>query len=603
MKIKKYISIMFLALTASYTFTACSDDDSLGEAPRLFRPVTSLEVKNNNLVATWENIKGATDYVLELYRVTGTDDQDNNTYELLSEVSCQTSPYTFEGLNWDEKYMVKIKCKGIGKESEQYQTLDANIAYISRLSGTKAIDNAVRISWKEASGSNADIIKAIKVVTETTAPDAATRAEGEDGSETTARIELVSEAELNAGYKDIFNLSPETKYTFYAYKDDEILDNSTYAGKLSTTTATPVNFGESFPAGYIDLRNEDHDSQKILKDPEFWNKLTEGMGVILKGETDYVVDTNNSELTKSITFMTGPTLGGNARILASSNMRCPQNTNIEKVQFINIDFYGDKALTTENEIVKVNPNFIKDLSSISISSGGQIICLDKKNSSIKELIFKGCYIEGGRGTIRTKEETAAIVNATFDGCTINGVGNQGVVTTDNKASAWEKITFKDCTITNIVMLCDMRKTAGDITFNIENCTFCYAPLETTANANTPLFRFNGNEKVVTLNISKTIFGPSLATTGSAGTNRLAYTAGVKGSIFVNPNNNLNAGVSHSYKTNFIWCEDSKGKTYPLDGLLPLDFDEKSLWQDPENGDFKVIGVIGEDGIGASKWLQ
>lgn len=76
----------------------------------------------------------------------------------------------------------------------------------------------------------------------------------------------------------------------------------------------------------------------------------------------------------------------------------------------------------------------------------------------------------------------------------------------------------------------MRKTAGDITFNIENCTFCYAPLETIANANTPLFRFNGNSNTVTLNISKTIFGPSLATTGSAGANRLAYTAGVKGSI-------------------------------------------------------------------------
>ena len=245
---------------------------------------------------------------------------------------------------------------------------------------------------------------------------------------------------------------------------------------------------------------------------------------------------------------------------------------------------------------------MKDLSSVSISSGGQIICLDKKNSSIKELIFKGCYIEGGRGTIRTKEATAAITNVTFDECTINGVGNQGIVTTDNKASAWEKITFKNCTITNIVMLCDMRKTAGDITLNIENCTLCYAPLETTANANTPLFRFNGNEKIITLNISKTIFGPSLATTGSAGANRLAYTAGVKGSIFVNPNNNLNVGVSHSYKTNFTWYEYS-GKTYPLDGLLPLDFDEKSLWQDPENGDFKVIGIIGEDGIGASKWLQ
>ena len=102
MKIKKYISTMFLALAASYIFTACSDDDSLGEAPRLFRPVTSLEVKNNNLIATWENIKGAQDYILELYRVTGTDEQGNNTYELLSEISCQSSPYTFEGLDWDE---------------------------------------------------------------------------------------------------------------------------------------------------------------------------------------------------------------------------------------------------------------------------------------------------------------------------------------------------------------------------------------------------------------------------------------------------------------------------------------------------------------------
>ena len=86
------------------------------------------------------------------------------------------------------------------------------------------------------------------------------------------------------------------------------------------------------------MRNEEHDPQKILKDPDFWNRLTEGMGVVLKGENDYVVNSDNSQLTKSVTFMTGPTLGGNARILASSNMRCAQDANIEKVQFINIDF-------------------------------------------------------------------------------------------------------------------------------------------------------------------------------------------------------------------------------------------------------------------------
>ncbi|MBS7573011.1 MULTISPECIES: hypothetical protein [Bacteroides] len=596
MKIKKYISIMFLALTASYTFTACSDDDSLGEAPRLFRPVTSLEVKNNNLVATWENIKGATDYVLELYRVTGTDDQDNNTYELLSEVSCQTSPYTFEGLNWDEKYMVKIKCKGIGKESEQYQTLDANIAYISRLSGTKAIDNAVRISWKEASGSNADIIKAIKVVTETTAPDAATRAEGEDGSETTARIELVSEAELNAGYKDIFNLSPETKYTFYAYKDDEILDNSTYAGKLSTTTTTTPDFGELFPNGYVDLRNQpDVDPEVLFQDKEFWATITEGMGVILAGGTDYKIE-KEFEFSNSISFMTGPTLGKNARIVLSAGMK--GSGTIEKIQFSNIDFCGKKVITEGEDlgidyIVTYN-NTPKNL------SGNQIFNPNGSNSTIKELIFKGCNIKGFRGVVRGQTSNDNFTKIVFEECMINGVGEQGVVTNADKGADWQEITFKDCTIYNICMLIDVRKTKNPPTINITNCTFCYAPVENEQDQKLPLFRTDKNE--VNINISNTLFGPSMWTDNHKAGNIRTFTPGIKGSVFVDKASNTTFSVKSSYKTNFTWT-DFAGKTYPLDGLLPLDFDEKSLWQDPENGDFKVIGVIGEDGIGASKWLQ
>lgn len=160
MKIKKYITMILLAFMASSTFISCNDDDFENDAPRLFRPVASLEVQNNNIVTTWKNIKGATEYQLQLYRVTSTDDAGNNVYELYTEASCQGSPYTFEGLNWDEKYMVKIKCKGSNIESELYTTTDINVTYISKIKSLKLIDNAARLTW-EKGGSTIRLVKAV----------------------------------------------------------------------------------------------------------------------------------------------------------------------------------------------------------------------------------------------------------------------------------------------------------------------------------------------------------------------------------------------------------------------------------------------------------
>ena len=48
MKLKKYLVMMLLAGAVSYTFTACSDDETLGDAPRMFRPVATLTVEQNN---------------------------------------------------------------------------------------------------------------------------------------------------------------------------------------------------------------------------------------------------------------------------------------------------------------------------------------------------------------------------------------------------------------------------------------------------------------------------------------------------------------------------------------------------------------------------
>lgn len=74
MKLQKYLIIMLLAATTTGFLSSCSDNDNKGDAPRLFRPIASLETNNNTITATWDNISGATSYNLTLYKVTGTDE-------------------------------------------------------------------------------------------------------------------------------------------------------------------------------------------------------------------------------------------------------------------------------------------------------------------------------------------------------------------------------------------------------------------------------------------------------------------------------------------------------------------------------------------------
>lgn len=569
--------MMLLVTMASGTFISCNEDELMADAPRLFRPVSTLQVETNSIIVTWENIKGATSYNLELYKVISTDDSGVNTYEKYAEATSTASPYTFEDLNWDEKYMVKIKCAGDTKESEFYESDDVSVTYISKIKSLKLIDNAARLTWTDGGST----IKLIKAVPET--------------EELATITKEVSAKEYANGSVDITGLTPETSYTIYAYSSIEEQNNDTYAGRISGTTSASVDFDTMFGAGkWIDIRNYDEtEAADILKTNEFWEQITEGMTIILRGDFDYKVN-NGIKFDRSVTFRTAATLGGNARFISSGGMQCAKGATVEQVKFESVDFYSDKAIEGgDNEVAKTDDKSF---------GGRQVFNESGTNSTLKNLIFKDCHIEGYRAVVRAQKNIDNITNIEFNGCTINGIGDQGIVTVTDKNADWQNITFIDCTITNIVMLGDLRKTPNAMTVTVENCTFCYAPIETTANANTPLFRFGSNN--VTLNVRKTLFGPSMASDDSKGEKIKTYTAGTVGSIFMNASKAA-VNVSNSFKTNFTWAAigDPSPTTYPLEGLNELSFDENALWQDPANGDYKIKGNIGEDGIGASKWFN
>jgi len=473
----------------------------------------------------------------------------------------------------DRSATITLTC---GEATTTVSVIQENILKVwGSLTAIMFIDNAVRLSWNI----DDDAIHSIKAVptTDTGAPTITA---------------YVSSATFEKGYIDVYGLKPETVYSVYAYKDSITQDNSTYAGCMTGTTLAAPNFDEKYGAGkWLDIRNWDEKEAKdTLKTVEFWAAIPDGAAIILRGEQEYKVN-NSVKFNGSYTFVTGPTLGGNARFISSGGLTCASGASIQKLQFEDIDFISDKALTGGSNEIATNTD--------KGFGGRQVFNNNGTNSTVEELVFKNCSMTGYRSIVRVQNANDAIQKLTFKGCTINGVGDQGVVTTNNKAADWRSVTFDDCTITNIVMLCDLRATAGEMTFTVKNCTFCYAPIETTSNKNTPLFRFGSNG--VTLNIQNTFFGPSMASTGSTGDDVLTYQAGTAGSILLD-NQEAQVSVTHSFKTKYDWTLIVEA-TYPIDALTELNMTETELWKAPAEGDFTVIGNVGETGIGASKWQQ
>lgn len=563
---------MLFAAAVGATMVSCSDDDNLGEAPRLFRPIASSDASSNNLVVTWDKITGATSYTLDLYRVTGTDENGDDIKEKIQTVTTTADTYTFENLEWDEKYAVSIKATGETKESEYYDVDAVNINYPTKVSEVKTIDNAARISWKEGG----DVIKMIVAIP----------AEGTD-----TVFKTVSTSEYEQGYADVNGLSTETSYTFKTYSDKENLSSATYAGRISGTTKASVNFDEKYGEGmWLDIRNYDEQEAKdTLKSSVFWEQVKDGMTIILRGEQEYKVN-GDVKFDRSVTFITGQTLGGNAKFISSGGMGLASNVTIDKVKFEDIDIYSDKQPDDATLRANTDKGF----------GGRQVVNINGTKSTVNELIFNNCYIQGYRAVVRVQAAGEGFQNVTFKGCTINGIGDQGVITTNNKKADIQNVTFEDCTILNIVMLADFRASASAQTLNISNCTFCYAPIETTANANTPLLRLGSN--AVTVNISGSLFGPSMASEGSGGSKIATYTAGTAGSILLNASATT-PSVAGSYKTNFGYTQVGTNlTTYPIDGLTELSYDETKLWNEPSAGDFKIISTLPST-AGATKWIQ
>jgi hypothetical protein len=281
-----------------------------------------------------------------------------------------------------------------------------------------------------------------------------------------------------------------------------------------------------------------------------------------------------------VKFVTGLTLAGNAKFIHSGGWSLNNGEVVGGLYLEKIDIRSDKFADDDALAANTAKGF----------EGRQVFNINGTKATLHNITFKSCTIGGFRAIVRCQADGDNVENVTFDDCIINGIGDQGVVTTNNKKVDMQSITFKNTTVNNIVMLSDLRSTVGTLAFTIQNCTFCYAPIETTANANTPMFRLGSGN--VALTVKNTLFGPSMASTDSGGGDVHCFKAGVAGSIFVSGTFD-NLVVEDSYKTNFTWTDRGTDEPMinPLEGLTEAGMSETELWKDPTKGDFTVIGKI------------
>lgn len=291
MNLMKLMMVGLLLSSFLFLVTGCSDNDDSG-AKVLLRPVATMEVVQNKAYISWKSVEGATEYVVEVYKVTNKEEELYKT----ETVSTDQSSCVIV-LDWEENYKFKVKCIGNGRLSGYWETEVTGILYRPlsiELKETRTIDTQALISW---SPNDTVVITALTAV-----PVGA-----EDDSQE-MKVYQVSSEEYLAGSKIIGDLTPETSYRVSLYSGAE-QTSETYQARIEVTTETTENLDADYgTANRVDLRNEPFDPNYF--NSLDWNSIAEGTTFILPAGKTYVLNSGESiiEFAHSVNFVTPQTL-------------------------------------------------------------------------------------------------------------------------------------------------------------------------------------------------------------------------------------------------------------------------------------------------------
>lgn len=555
MNLLKLMTVGCLLSCFSGLMTSCSDDDDAGSKV-LLRPVTAMEIVQNKAYLSWKSVEGATEYIVEVYKVV---DKGEELYKTETVPGDRSSCVI--DLDWEENYKFKVKCEGNGRLSGYWETEVTGILYRPlsiELGEARTIDTQALISWTP---NDTVVITALTAV-----PMGLETVNSQD-----IKVYNVSSEEYLAGSKIIDDLTPETSYRVSLYSGEE-QNSDTYQARIEVKTAVTENLAEDYgTANRIDLRNEAFDPDYFNKLD--WNSLAEGTTFVLPAGKTYVLNSGETviEFAHSVHFVTPQTLEDYPTFSFDNAFRIVEGGVVDKVTFKRINLRASKSLS------EVADNSL---------SGKQVICPESDVFLINTIDFTNCYIENFRSIVRSKKATGNVGAIAFKECTINAIGNQGIVSTDGKNGNYiNDVSFDECTITNICGIADLRNSSSGKSISITNTTFCYAPME-----NSFLFRVDPS---IAVKIENCVFGGSMKIDGKLPKFNELGSGGQDDYTGVYPFSSVNSFQANDRTS-------SKGNL----GLSDSKMSTTTLFTAPGTNNFKLNELFtGCSSVGASKWRQ
>ena len=555
MNLLKLMTVGCLLSCFSGLMTSCSDDDDAGSKV-LLRPVTAMEIVQNKAYLSWKSVEGATEYIVEVYKVV---DKGEELYKTETVPGDRSSCVI--DLDWEENYKFKVKCEGNGRLSGYWETEVTGILYRPlsiELGEARTIDTQALISWTP---NDTVVITALTAV-----PMGLETVNSQD-----IKVYNVSSEEYLAGSKIIDDLTPETSYRVSLYSGEE-QNSDTYQSRIEVKTAVTENLDEDYgTANRIDLRNEAFDPDYFNKLD--WNSLAEGTTFVLPAGKTYVLNSGETviEFAHSVHFVTPQTLEDYPTFSFDNAFRIVEGGVVDKVTFKRINLRASKSLS------EVADNSL---------SGKQVICPESDVFLINTIDFTNCYIENFRSIVRSKKATGNVGAIAFKECTINAIGNQGIVSTDGKNGNYiNDVSFDECTITNICGIADLRNSSSGKSISITNTTFCYAPME-----NSFLFRVDPS---IAVKIENCVFGGSMKIDGKLPKFNELGSGGQDDYTGVYPFSSVNSFQANDRTS-------SKGNL----GLSDSKMSTTTLFTAPGTNNFKLNELFtGCSSVGASKWRR
>lgn len=555
MNLLKLMTVGCLLSCFSGLMTSCSDDDDAGSKV-LLRPVTAMEIVQNKAYLSWKSVEGATEYIVEVYKVV---DKGEELYKTETVPGDRSSCVI--DLDWEENYKFKVKCEGNGRLSGYWETEVTGILYRPlsiELGEARTIDTQALISWTPNDTVVITALTAVPMGTETV-------------NSQDIKVYNVSSEEYLAGSKIIDDLTPETSYRVSLYSGEE-QNSDTYQARIEVKTAVTENLDEDYgTANRIDLRNEAFDPDYFNKLD--WNSLAEGITFVLPAGKTYVLNSGETviEFAHSVHFVTPQTLEDYPTFSFDNAFRIVEGGVVDKVTFKRINLRASKSLS------EVADNSL---------SGKQVICPESDVFLINTIDFTNCYIENFRSIVRSKKATGNVGAIAFKECTINAIGNQGIVSTDGKNGNYiNDVSFDECTITNICGIADLRNSSSGKSISITNTTFCYAPME-----NSFLFRVDPS---IAVKIENCVFGGSMKIDGKLPKFNELGSGGQDDYTGVYPFSSVNSFQANDRSS-------SKGNLRLSDSKMST----TTLFTAPGTNNFKLNELFtGCSSVGASKWRR